>query len=118
MASMNNVSSDLQYFYEDIVYRVDKRGNVIFGIVMENDDQEMSEESSDSEENPKRKKGEIRVVWHPSGVEESINPKKVFFVIKILPSFNVSFECCKHHQLTQVQLVCSFVHNCYPHISN
>lgn len=68
---------DDQYFYEDVVYRVDKKGNVEFGIIMENDDQDMSDDSSANEESPKRKKGEIRVVWHPSGVEELVNSKKV-----------------------------------------
>lgn len=78
MAAAANVAPENQYFYEDVVYRVDKRGNVVFGIVMENDDQDMSEESSDSEESlPKRKKGEIRMIWHPSGVEELVNCKKV-----------------------------------------
>lgn len=66
-----------QYFYEDVVYRVDKRGNVEFGIVMGNDDPDSSDESSDNEESPKRKKGEIRAVWHPSGIEELVNSKKV-----------------------------------------
>lgn len=74
MASNN----ESQYFYEDVVYRVDKRGNVEFGIVMENDDQEQSDESeSNLEETTKKKKGEIHVVWHPSGVEELIGSKKV-----------------------------------------
>ncbi|XP_034940517.1 (E3-independent) E2 ubiquitin-conjugating enzyme UBE2O [Chelonus insularis] len=72
-----NSTTECQYFHEDIVYRVDKKGNVEFGIVMENDDQDMSEESEDSEGGPKRKKGEIRVVWHPSGIKELINSKKV-----------------------------------------
>lgn len=73
-----NFGVECQYFYEDVVYRVDKKGNIVFGIVMENDDQDLSDESSDSEESPKRKKGEIRVVWHPSGVEELVSSKKVF----------------------------------------
>lgn len=72
-----NIAAECQYFYEDVIYRVDKKGNVVFGIIMENDDQDMSDESSDGEESPKRKKGEIRVVWHPSGDEELINSKKV-----------------------------------------
>lgn len=78
MAAAANVAPENQYFYEDVVYRMDKRGNVVFGIVMENDDLDLSEESSDNEENlPKRKKGEIRMIWHPSGVEELVNCKKV-----------------------------------------
>ncbi|KAK2588919.1 hypothetical protein KPH14_001776 [Odynerus spinipes] len=79
-----SVAAECQYFYEDVIYRVDKRGNVVFGIVMENDDQDMSEESSDGEESPKRKKGEIRVVWHPSGIEELINSKKVHLADRTL----------------------------------
>lgn len=79
-----NLGVECQYFYEDVVYRVDKKGNVVFGIVMENDDQELSDESSDSEENPKRKKGEIRVVWHPSGVEELVTAKKVHLADRTL----------------------------------
>lgn len=79
MATSVAAAAESQYFYEDVVYRVDKRGNVEFGFVMENDDQDMSDESSDSEEGPKRKKGEIRVIWHPSGVEEFVVSKKVCF---------------------------------------
>ncbi|XP_017790324.1 PREDICTED: (E3-independent) E2 ubiquitin-conjugating enzyme UBE2O [Habropoda laboriosa] len=79
-----NFGVECQYFYEDVVYRVDKKGNVVFGIVMENDDQDLSEESSDSEESPKRKKGEIRVVWHPSGVEELVSSKKVHLADRTL----------------------------------
>ncbi|EZA56492.1 hypothetical protein DMN91_010027 [Ooceraea biroi] len=85
MAASANVTPENQYFYEDVVYRVDKRGNVVFGIVMENDDQDMSEESSDSEESPpKRKKGEIRMIWHPSGVDELVNCKKVHLADRTL----------------------------------
>ncbi|KAI4476444.1 hypothetical protein M0804_013572 [Polistes exclamans] len=79
-----NVAPECQYFYEDVIYRVDKKGNVVFGIIMENDDQDMSDDSSDGEENPKRKKGEIRVVWHPSGDEELINSKKVHLADRTL----------------------------------
>lgn len=80
MAAAANIAPENQYFYEDVVYRVDKRGNVVFGIVMENDDQDLSEESYDSAEDfgsPKRQKGEIRMIWHPSGIEELVNCKKV-----------------------------------------
>lgn len=75
---------DDQYFYEDVVYRVDKKSNVEFGIIMENDDHDMSDDSSAIEESPKRKKGEIRVVWHPSGVEELVNSKKVHLADRTL----------------------------------
>ena len=96
-ASINNaalLASENQYFYEDVVYRVDKRGNVEFGIVMENDDQDLSDESSGNEDSPKRKKGEIRVVWHPSGVEELVNSKKARYLLDpslIIHARNVSW---------------------------
>ncbi|XP_046607611.1 (E3-independent) E2 ubiquitin-conjugating enzyme UBE2O [Neodiprion virginianus] len=70
-------NTTIEYFYEDVIYRVDKRGNVEFGIVMGNDDPDSSDESSDNEESPKRKQGEIHAVWHPSGVEELVNSKKI-----------------------------------------
>ncbi|KAL0132179.1 hypothetical protein PUN28_000153 [Cardiocondyla obscurior] len=85
MAAAANVAPENQYFYEDVVYRIDKRGNIVFGIVMENDDLDLSEDSSDNEENlPKRKKGEIRMIWHPSGVEELVNCKKVHLADRTL----------------------------------
>ncbi|KYN08640.1 PREDICTED: (E3-independent) E2 ubiquitin-conjugating enzyme UBE2O [Cyphomyrmex costatus] len=85
MAAATNLAPENQYFYEDVVYRMDKRGNVVFGIVMENDDLDLSDESSDNEENlPKRKKGEIRMIWHPSGVEELVNCKKVHLADRTL----------------------------------
>lgn len=59
-----------RYFYEDEVFRYDANGRVRFGLVMEtfdasNSDTEMTQ--SDMEE--QLKKGEVRVVWHPRGVE-------------------------------------------------
>lgn len=72
-----NQNTDTQYFNEDVVYRVDKYGNVEFGIVMENDDQELSDQNFDNNAEAKRKHGEVRVLWHPSGIEESISSKKV-----------------------------------------
>ncbi|OAD61943.1 Ubiquitin-conjugating enzyme E2 O [Eufriesea mexicana] len=79
-----NFGVECQYFYEDVVYRMDKKGNVVFGIVMESDNEDLSEESSDSELSPMRKKGEIRVVWHPSGVEEVVSSKKVHLADRTL----------------------------------
>lgn len=66
-----------QYFYEDEVYRIDKRGHIEFGMVLENSELVSSDENSDGEEGAGMKKGQIRVAWHPSGVEEVISEKKV-----------------------------------------
>ncbi|KAK3930467.1 (E3-independent) E2 ubiquitin-conjugating enzyme [Frankliniella fusca] len=66
-----------QYFYEDEVYRIDKRGQIEFGMVLENSELVSSDENSEAEDGPGMKKGQIRVAWHPSGVEEVISEKKV-----------------------------------------
>ena len=88
MASTQENNTECQYFYEDVVYRIDKKGTVEFGIVMENDDQDMSDSHSD--ESPKRKKGEVRVVWHPSGVDEYVNSKKVIINLHIYIYIKIS----------------------------
>ena len=70
----HNSNNDSQCFYQDVVYRIDKSGNVEFGIVMENDDHDLSTEcKNSSDEANHQKKGEIHVVWHPPGIEELTN---------------------------------------------
>jgi len=64
-----------QYFYEDEVYRINKRGHIEFGMVLENSELASSDENSDREDGIR--KGHIRVAWHPSGVEEIIHERKV-----------------------------------------
>lgn len=63
------------FFYEDIVYRFDRRGRVHFGFVMENSD-DMSSDSED-ELDTKLGKGEVRVFWHPESKEEVVNQATV-----------------------------------------
>lgn len=73
MAGQNpGPTAEFQYFYEDEVFKINKRGQVVFGLVMENFEANSSEE--DTEEESPVKKGEIRVVWHPSGIERVISP--------------------------------------------
>lgn len=118
MAAAANVAPENQYFYEDVVYRMDKRGNVVFGIVMENDDLDLSEESSDNEENlPKRKKGEIRMIWHPSGVEELVNCKKVsmwiFFADVDRSRCDPMLQCIQHVTRRFFDLLMYAFYTCY-----
>lgn len=63
-----------QFFYEDEVFTIDKKGMVKFGLVLEN-----YEAVSDNEDDYEDvlHKGEIRVSWHPDGKEEIINEKYV-----------------------------------------
>ena len=44
----DNGNNDSQYFYEDVVYRIDKRGNVELVIAMKNDYNDLSTESKSS----------------------------------------------------------------------
>nr|CAD7448041.1 unnamed protein product [Timema bartmani] len=71
------MAAEHQYFYEDEVFRINKKGNIEFGMVLENSELVSSDENSDVEEGGRMKKGHIRVAWHPSGVEEVIPEKKV-----------------------------------------
>ena len=71
------MAAEYQYFYEDEVYRINKKGNIEFGMVLENSELVSSDENSDNEDGARMKKGHIRVAWHPTGVEEVIQEKKV-----------------------------------------
>lgn len=64
------------YFYEDEVYKINKKGNIEFGMVLENSEL-LSSDESDVEENERIKKGFIRVYWHTTGNEEVVSEKKV-----------------------------------------
>ncbi|XP_037293692.1 (E3-independent) E2 ubiquitin-conjugating enzyme isoform X3 [Manduca sexta] len=76
MAGQNPGSpTDFQYFYEDEVYKINNRGQVVFGLVLENYEANSSDQESDIE--TPVQKGEIRVVWHPSGTERVISEKSV-----------------------------------------
>lgn len=76
MAGQNPGSpTDFQYFYEDEVYKINNRGQVVYGLVLENYEANSSDQESDVE--TPIQKGEIRVVWHPSGTERVISEKSV-----------------------------------------
>lgn len=76
MAGQNPGSpTDFQYFYEDEVYKINNSGQVVFGLVLENYEANLSDQESDTE--TPIQKGEIRVVWHPSGTERVISEKSV-----------------------------------------
>ena len=70
-------ANECMYFYEDEVYRITKKGNLEFGMVLQNADVDTDEEESGSEEMEKLKNGHILVAWHPRGDENVIHEKKV-----------------------------------------
>lgn len=70
----NHTSFDNQFFYEDEVFKIDKKGRVKFGVVTDNSEAFYSDEDSDDEA---LSKGEIRVLWHPDGKEEVLKEQAV-----------------------------------------
>lgn len=60
-SQIDATTSDNQYFFEDEVFRIDKKGRVKFGLVMET--------SGDEELDDVLNKGEVRVVWYSKGNE-------------------------------------------------
>lgn len=85
-------TAELHYFYEDEVLKFDRYGRVKFGLVMETYNEAGSSET-ESEYDDAVRKGEIRVAWHPEGLEEVIpaklvsliyTNKTVFFYIVVL----------------------------------
>lgn len=63
-----------QYFYEDEIFRIDKKGRVKFGLVLENSETFSGDEDDELDV---LSKGEIRVIWHPEGKEEVITDRVV-----------------------------------------
>lgn len=54
---------DCQYFFEDEIFRIDKKGRVKFGLVLETPGTYSGDEDDEFDEI--LDKGEIRVVWYP-----------------------------------------------------
>ena len=63
------------FFYEDEVFRFN-RGNLQFGMVVENSEF-LSSDESDWEDQKRLKQGFVRVAWHPKGHEDVVSEKKV-----------------------------------------
>ena len=78
---MNN--QEYKYFYEDAVYRINKKGSLQFGMVVENAENYSSDDESDAEDE-EVKTGQVRVAWYPHGREEVVSDKKVFLADRSL----------------------------------
>ena len=59
---------DNLFFYEDEIFKIDKKGKSKFGIVIETSETSYSDEEDDYDEMPR--KGEVRVAWFPENREE------------------------------------------------
>lgn len=63
------------------MYRINKKGRVEFGLVLENAEYVTSEEEDEVSLNvpqwDRMKRGHVRVAWHPKGREEVLSEKKV-----------------------------------------
>ena len=74
---LTDQNSEIKFFYEDVVYRVRKKGNLQLGMVVENSEFASSDDDTSDEEEEKLQKGTIRVAWHPSGEEQVLQETKV-----------------------------------------
>ncbi|KAF6201935.1 hypothetical protein GE061_004331 [Apolygus lucorum] len=70
------MAAEDRYFYEDEVFRINKKGYIEFGMVLENSELVSSDDSETGGET-RIKKGHIRVAWHPTGAEEVVPERKV-----------------------------------------
>ncbi|BES98249.1 Ubiquitin-conjugating enzyme [Nesidiocoris tenuis] len=70
------MATEDRYFYEDEVFRINKKGYIEFGMVLQNSEL-VSSDDSETGGDPKIKKGHIRVAWHPTGAEEVVPERKV-----------------------------------------
>ncbi|XP_042893465.1 (E3-independent) E2 ubiquitin-conjugating enzyme-like isoform X2 [Penaeus japonicus] len=71
------MAQEYQYFYEDEVYRFNKKGKLELGMVLENAEFVSSDEEFDVDEEDKVTKGSIRVAWYPKGEEQVLQERKV-----------------------------------------
>ena len=65
---------DSLFFYEDEVFKIDKKGRIKFGLVLGSFDDSLTSSDSESEV---LTKGQIRVAWHPDGKEEVLAENQV-----------------------------------------
>lgn len=65
----SSAAGDCQYFFEDEIFRIDKKGRVKFGLVLETPGTYSGDEDDEFDEI--LEKDEIRVVWYPE-FEETV----------------------------------------------
>ncbi|XP_067123691.1 (E3-independent) E2 ubiquitin-conjugating enzyme isoform X1 [Centruroides vittatus] len=114
------MASTCKYFDEDAVFRVNRRGLIDFGLVIENSEFISSdEEDLDEVELPeweRMKRGHVRVAWHPKGQEEVLPEKKVKLydrslmpgdvVRRLIKGKDTQLGYCRNtHVLAAVQLI-------------
>lgn len=73
--SSPNTIVDKQYFYEDEVFRIDKKGRVKFGLVVETSGFYSDEEDEEFEE--PLFNGDLRVIWYPDGQDVTVKESSV-----------------------------------------
>ena len=81
---MSKKPKEPHFFYEDEVFRF-HRGNVQFGMVVENSEFLSSDDEDDDDR--RLKQGYVRVAWHPKGHEDVIKETKVALQIANRISF-------------------------------
>lgn len=75
------MASTCKYFKKDTVYRLNKKGHVEFGLILENSEFVSSDEEDEPDKladwEDRMKRGHVRIAWHPKGREEVLSEKRV-----------------------------------------
>lgn len=72
----NSGNTEFQFFFEDEVFRIDRKGRVRFGFVT-GTAESYSSDDDDEEDNEVLSKGEVRVAFYPDGKEIVLTEKSV-----------------------------------------
>jgi len=67
--SKNSANREFQFFFDDEVFNIDRKGRVCFGIVTGTAESYSSDDDDDEEVNDVLSKGEVRVAFYPEGKE-------------------------------------------------
>ncbi|KAH8419184.1 hypothetical protein KR222_009243 [Zaprionus bogoriensis] len=82
-ASKNSTNREFQFFFEDEVFRIDRKGRVRFGFVT-GTAENYSSDDDEEEVNEVLSKGEVRVAFYPDGKEVVLAEKSIGLVDRTL----------------------------------
>lgn len=92
-----NANPELQFFFEDEVFRIDRKGRVRFGFVT-GTAESYSSDDDEEEDNEVLSNGEVRVAFYPDG-KEIVLPEKSVSSLRLCNTSNcicISLSVCVH----------------------
>lgn len=88
-ASKSSDNREFQFFFEDEVFRIDRKGRVRFGVVT-GTAESYSSDDEEEEANEVLSKGEVRVAFYPDG-KEIVRTEKSVSMLRLC-----NCHCCIH----------------------